>query len=76
MLEGVAAEGVSVHPDGVALQVKEGGITGRLLVDCMGNFGPIVRQVTNPPILFAVIGGILDRLDLWCQALEDVEAVL
>ena len=45
MREHVAAEGVTVHPDGVSLDVKDGAITARLLVDCMGNFGPIVRQV-------------------------------
>lgn len=45
MREFVAAEGVTVHPDGVSLDVKDGAITARLLVDCMGNFGPIVRQV-------------------------------
>ena len=59
MFEFTAGEGVDVHDDGVALQVPrpaEGGngaaagqgqgqITGRLLIDCMGNFSPIVRQV-------------------------------
>ena len=47
--EHVAAEGVTVHPDGVSLDVKDGAITARLLVDCMGNFGPIVRQVHRLP---------------------------
>ena len=47
--EFVAAEGVTVHPDGVSLDVQDGAITARLLVDCMGNFGPIVRQVHQLP---------------------------
>lgn len=66
--EQAAAQGVSVHPNGVSLAVpssapdqdarprsgngasaaaaaaEEGAVTGRLLVDCMGNFSPIVRQ--------------------------------
>lgn len=59
VFEFTAGEGVDVHDDGVALQVPrpaaggngaaagqgQGQITGRLLIDCMGNFSPIVRQV-------------------------------
>lgn len=47
VLEKTLAQAVRVHPDGVALQLQsdEPDITGQLLIDCMGNFSPIVRQV-------------------------------
>ena len=47
VLEKTMAQGVRIHPDGVALQLQsdQRDITGQLLVDCMGNFSPIVRQV-------------------------------
>ena len=48
MLENVAAEGVTVHPDGVSLATPGASTTGRLLIDCMGNFSPIVRQAGDP----------------------------
>lgn len=47
VLEKTAAQGVRIHPDGVALQLQsdQQDVTGRLLIDCMGNFSPIVQQV-------------------------------
>lgn len=46
-MEKTPAEGVRIHPNGVALQLQqpEQSVTGQLLIDCMGNFSPIVRQV-------------------------------
>lgn len=60
MLEFAGAQGVAVHPNGVALDLPtakaqgqngaaaaaaaDGCVTARLLIDCMGNFSPIVRQ--------------------------------
>lgn len=50
VMEKTLAQAVRVHPDGVALQLQsdEHDITGQLLIDCMGNFSPIVRQVLRP----------------------------
>ena len=47
VLEKTAAQGVRIHPDGIALQLQsdQQDVTGRLLIDCMGNFSPIVQQV-------------------------------
>ena len=49
--EFAAAEGADIHSNGCVLSLpgKDGGkpnrLTGRLLIDCMGNASPIVRQV-------------------------------
>ena len=50
VLEKTMAQGVRIHPDGVALQLQsdQTDVTGQLLIDCMGNFSPIVRQVLYP----------------------------
>lgn len=50
-MEQTPAEGVRIHPNGVALQLQEAeqDVTGQLLIDCMGNFSPIVRQVSYVP---------------------------
>ena len=47
VLEMTAAQGVRIHPDGVALKLQDQqqDVTAQLLIDCMGNFSPIVRQV-------------------------------
>jgi len=49
VFERTVAQGVRVHPDGVALQLQadQHDVTGQLLIDCMGNFSPIVRQVLH-----------------------------
>ena len=48
VLEKTAAEGVVVHPNGVELRLGNDRpvLTGRLLIDCMGNASPLVRQVS------------------------------
>ena len=47
VLDKTPAEGVRVHPNGVALMLQQPqqSVTAQLLIDCMGNFSPIVRQV-------------------------------
>lgn len=51
--EFAAAEGADIYSDGCAINIpgKDGKdnqcLTGRLLIDCMGNASPIVRQVSN-----------------------------
>ena len=47
VLEKTAAEGGVVHPNGGELQLGDDrpALTGRLLIDCMGNASPLVRQV-------------------------------
>lgn len=44
LLEGTAFEGAVIHPDGVRVEAG-GGLNTRLLIDAMGNFSPIVKQV-------------------------------
>ena len=59
-MEKTPAEGVSIHPNGVALQLQQPdqSVTGQLLIDCMGNFSPIVRQVRLPVILTSACPGL------------------
>ena len=74
ILERTVAQGVRVHPNGVALQLQADhqDVTGQLLIDCMGNFSPIVRQVAQPHLqsnssdmdLF-VTGWIIRTLTHW-----------
>jgi lycopene cyclase CruP len=51
VLEFTAATGVQVHTNGCALLIPGAGqgstrqLTGRLLIDCMGNASPIVGQM-------------------------------
>ena len=49
VFERTVAQGVKVHPNGVSLQLQadQHDVTGQLLIDCMGNFSPIVRQVLH-----------------------------
>ena len=70
MLERTMAQGVRIHPDGVALQLQSNqpDVTGQLLIDCMGNFSPIVRQVLHP--LYCVTPFVL------CHTLHTVPAVV
>jgi len=44
LLEKTAFEGAVIHPDGVRVEAA-GGLNTRLLIDAMGNFSPIVKQV-------------------------------
>ena len=85
MFEFTAGEGVDVHDDGVALQVPwpaaggngaaagqgQGEITGRMLIDCMGNFSPIVRQVRK-----SCLRQLLCGYRTACTALLVVDATL
>jgi hypothetical protein len=47
VLEKAGLDGVKVGPDGVLLDVpgRQGGVSARLLLDCMGNASPITRQI-------------------------------
>ena len=51
VLEMTAAQGAEIYEDGCALILpaeedrEQSRLTGRLLIDCMGNASPIVRQV-------------------------------
>ncbi len=44
LLENTAFDGAVIHPDGVAIDV-ENGLKTRLLIDVMGHFSPIARQI-------------------------------
>jgi lycopene cyclase CruP len=44
LLEKTAFAGAVIHPDGVHVEAA-GGLNTRLLIDAMGNFSPIVKQV-------------------------------
>ena len=66
VLERTMAQGVRIHPDGVALQLQsdQPDVTGQLLIDCMGNFSPIVRQVSPPsycviPFIMCLLSSVL-----------------
>ncbi|KAG2435517.1 hypothetical protein HYH02_011811 [Chlamydomonas schloesseri] len=65
VIERAALSGIAVHPNGCALDVQPDGgagasrVTARLVVDCMGHFSPIVRQVrwgTKPDGVCLVVG--------------------
>ena len=59
LLEGRAFEGAVVHPDGVSVQTGEDTLKGRLLLDAMGHFSPIVRQArggSKPDAICMVAG--------------------
>ncbi|MFM7427472.1 MAG: FAD-binding oxidoreductase [Elainella sp.] len=45
LLEQTGFEAATVHPNGVAVNTSQGQLTTRLLLDVMGHFSPIVRQV-------------------------------
>lgn len=62
MYELTAGEGVDVYDNAAVLRIPEEvdsrrsvagstAVSGRLLIDCMGNFSPIVRQVLGRPCL-------------------------
>lgn len=61
ILEKTAAEGVVVHPNAVELRLggNRAALTGRLLIDCMGNASPLVRQLRRgqkPDGICCVVG--------------------
>ena len=45
VLEKTAGQGIDVFDNGVSLSIHDGQVTGRLLLDCMGNASPMVLQV-------------------------------
>ena len=58
LIENTAFEQVIVHPNGVSVQAGET-LTARLLLDAMGHFSPIVRQVRRgqkPDAVCLVVG--------------------
>ncbi|MGB3404390.1 MAG: FAD-binding oxidoreductase [Microcoleaceae cyanobacterium] len=59
LLENTAYQGAVIHPNGVAVQTSTSTLTTRLLLDAMGHFSPIVRQVRNgqkPDAVCLVVG--------------------
>lgn len=45
LLENTVFNGAVVHPDGVGVEVGTQVLKGRLLIDAMGHFSPVVKQV-------------------------------
>ncbi len=43
--EQTAFGGATVHPNGISVQTGQGSVSARLLLDAMGHFSPIVRQI-------------------------------
>ncbi|HIK32348.1 MAG TPA: FAD-binding oxidoreductase [Oscillatoriales cyanobacterium M59_W2019_021] len=65
LLENTAFEGAVVHPDGVCVQAGDK-LTARLLLDGMGHFSPIVRQVRQgrkPDAICMVVGSCATGFD-------------
>ena len=59
LLENTAFKSATVHPGGVAVETEKATITARLLIDAMGHFSPIVKQVrkgTKPDAVCVVVG--------------------
>ncbi|MEM8723016.1 MAG: FAD-binding oxidoreductase [Cyanobacteria bacterium P01_G01_bin.39] len=59
LLENAPFKSATVHPDGVTVAVADQQITTRLLIDAMGHFSPIskqVRQGTKPEAVCVVVG--------------------
>ena len=59
LLEHMAFEAASVHPNGVEIKTNNSTLTARLLVDAMGHFSPIVqqaRQGQKPDAVCLVVG--------------------
>lgn len=59
LLENTAFKSAKIHPDGVVLEVGETTLQTRLLIDAMGHFSPIIKQVRNgakPEAVCVVVG--------------------
>ncbi len=59
LLENTAFKSATVHPDGVLIEAGEITLKTRLLIDAMGHFSPIVRQVRQgkkPDAVCVVVG--------------------
>jgi lycopene cyclase CruP len=44
LLEQIDFQALQVHPNGVVVETSQGPITGRLFIDAMGHFSPLVQQ--------------------------------
>jgi lycopene cyclase CruP len=59
LLENTAFKSATVHPDGVVIEAGDKTITTRLLIDAMGHFSPIIKQVrkgAKPEAVCVVVG--------------------
>ena len=59
LLENTPFKSATIHPDGVLIEAGEVTITTRLLIDAMGHFSPIVKQVRQgkkPEAVCVVVG--------------------
>lgn len=59
LLENTPFNSATIHPDGVAVSTPGNTIKARLLIDAMGHFSPIVKQVrqgTKPKAVCVVVG--------------------
>ena len=58
LLENTAFKSATVHPNGVVIEAGEQSIKTRLLVDAMGHFSPIIKQVRSgkPDAVCVVVG--------------------
>ncbi len=59
LLENTAFQSATVHPDGVVVETGEKTIATSLLIDAMGHFSPIIKQVrkgTKPEAVCVVVG--------------------
>ncbi|MEO0885118.1 MAG: FAD-binding oxidoreductase [Cyanobacteria bacterium J06648_10] len=59
LLEHTPFKSVSIHPNGASVQTHENTITGRLLIDAMGHFSPMVQQAREgkkPDAVCLVVG--------------------
>ena len=59
LLENTAFQSATVHPDGVVIEAGEQIIKTRLLIDAMGHFSPIIKQIrkgTKPEAVCVVVG--------------------
>lgn len=59
LFEQTAFTAAIVHPDGIEIQTEQRSFTGRLLLDAMGHFSPIVqqaRQGKRPGAICLVVG--------------------
>lgn len=59
LLEHTAFESATIHPNGVTVTTNAAPLTTRLLLDAMGHFSPIVRQVRqgqSPDAVCMVVG--------------------
>ncbi|MEM8674870.1 MAG: FAD-binding oxidoreductase [Cyanobacteria bacterium P01_G01_bin.67] len=59
LLENTPFNSAEVHPDGVAIKAGESTVKARLLIDAMGHFSPICKQVRNgvkPEAVCVVVG--------------------